>query len=155
VKAIAKIVSTFFGVGFFPFAPGTVTSVLVVLGFLFVFPGTPGAILWLVVLGLFFLGSWAAGSYAAALALPDPGRIVIDEVCGQLLALSLVPRGRLPAVLAFVFFRIFDIVKPSPLRQLEKLPGGWGIMADDVGAALAAALPVHLVSYLLRVVNIT
>jgi phosphatidylglycerophosphatase A len=151
----AKIIATFFGVGFFPLAPGTLASALAVLGSRFLLSGISPAILLAAATGLFFIGVWASGRYACVLGLTDPGRIVVDEVCGQVLALALVPHRVLPVVLAFVFFRVFDIVKPFPLRRLERLPGGWGIMADDVGAGLSAAAAVHLVLALLRVAGVS
>jgi phosphatidylglycerophosphatase A len=155
MRVPAKILATFFGVGFFPLAPGTLASALVVIVSRVLLSGVSPAILLAAAAVLFFLGVWAAGGYASVLGLPDPGRIVVDEVCGQVLALALVPRRGLPVVLAFVFFRVFDIVKPFPLRKLERLPGGWGIMADDVGAGLAAAAAVHLVLALLRVARVS
>ncbi len=155
MKFLAKVVSTVCGVGFAPVAPGTLASALVVLGTRLVSPGPSPTVLLAASVILFFIGVWAAGSHAADLGASDPGLIVIDEVCGQLLALALVPRHRLAAVLVFVLFRIFDILKPFPLRRLEGLPGGWGIMADDIGAGLAAALAAHLVLQLLRITKIS
>ncbi|MCK7480411.1 MAG: phosphatidylglycerophosphatase A [Candidatus Moduliflexus flocculans] len=77
---------------------------------------------------------------------PDPGRIVVDEVCGQLVARRLpARRPGSPSAVSFALFRFFDIIKPWPIRKLGGLPGGWGIMADDVGAGLAAAALARLV----------
>ncbi|HYA48241.1 MAG TPA: phosphatidylglycerophosphatase A, partial [Burkholderiales bacterium] len=70
--------------------------------------------------------------------------VVIDEALGQFLALSLVPARWLPLLGCFLLFRFFDIIKPWPIRRLEKLRGGWGIMADDAGAGLAAGLLIQL-----------
>ena len=151
MRILARVISTFFGAGLFPLAPGTLTSALVVLGLRVLVAGPSPVVLGAAAAILFFLGAWAAGRYAAELGASDPGRIVIDEVCGQALALALVPRDWLPAALAFVFFRFFDILKPFPLKRLEKLPGGWGIMADDVGAGLAAAAAVHLLFRYLQI----
>jgi phosphatidylglycerophosphatase A len=94
---------------------------------------------------LFFAGAAASAAHAAELGRPDPGRIVVDEVCGQLLALAFLPAAWAPLAISFVLFRFFDILKPWPIRRLEKLPGGWGIMADDIGAGLAAAALSRLV----------
>ncbi len=77
----------------------------------------------------------------------DPGQVVIDEVAGQWIALAVCPVEIRHALLAFALFRLFDIVKPWPARQLERLHGGLGIMMDDVAAgmyALVAGLIVHL-----------
>jgi len=76
----------------------------------------------------------------------DPGHVVIDEVAGQFVALMLLPAEFRYVLLAFVLFRVFDILKPPPVRQLERLHGGLGIMVDDVAAgvyALLVALVVH------------
>jgi phosphatidylglycerophosphatase A len=90
----------------------------------------------------------ASAAYAAELGQLDPGCIVIDEVCGQLIALAFLPAAWVPVGASFVLFRFFDIIKPWPIRKLEKLPGGWGIMADDVGAGLAAAALARLVLFI-------
>ncbi|MFZ5786292.1 MAG: phosphatidylglycerophosphatase A, partial [Acidobacteriota bacterium] len=82
-------------------------------------------------------------------AQSDPGPVVIDEVAGQWLALALLvaaqPRPLSLGLVAgsFLLFRLFDVVKPWPIGRLERLPGGWGILADDLAAGLAAGL-VHL-----------
>ena len=68
----------------------------------------------------------------------DPSRIVIDEWVGQWVALSMMPVNIRTGIVAFVAFRIFDIIKPGPVRKMEKIPGGWGIMADDVMAGIMA-----------------
>ncbi len=68
----------------------------------------------------------------------DPGHVVIDEVAGQLIALILCPPDWAHAILALLLFRLFDILKPPPIRQLERLPAGTGIMLDDVAAGLFA-----------------
>jgi len=74
----------------------------------------------------------------------DPNFIVIDEVAGQWIALIAVPLRWQYALASFILFRGFDIFKPPPLRLLEKLPGGWGIMLDDVGAGLYALALMQL-----------
>ena len=94
--------------------------------------------------GVMALGVWASGASERAFGRPDDGRIVIDEVAGQWVAL--IPHfffaAALPAVVvtAFVAFRVFDIWKPGPVRWAERrFRGGWGVMADDVVAGLLAA----------------
>jgi phosphatidylglycerophosphatase A len=139
VRAVSRVLATFFGVGLFPLIPGTAASAVAALAFRLVLHGLPGPVYALLVAVLFFLGVAASAVYAAELGSPDPGRIVIDEVCGQLVALAFLPAAWLPVALAFALFRFFDIIKPWPVRKLERLPGGWGIMADDLGAGLAAA----------------
>jgi phosphatidylglycerophosphatase A len=74
----------------------------------------------------------------------DPGIVVIDEVIGMLIALLFVPKTALFLIAAFIFFRIFDITKPYPIRQMEKFPGGWGIVLDDVIAGIYANIAIQL-----------
>ena len=93
------------------------------------------------------LGLWAASRTERVLNLKDPGKVVIDEVAGQLIALLPVPMvvdslWLVWLILAFLLFRFFDIVKPYPARKLESLQGGLGIMADDIVAGVYAALVV-------------
>jgi phosphatidylglycerophosphatase A len=142
--------ATFFGLGLFPAAPGTAASAVSVLAYRFVLHGWPWTVYVLVLVVLFLSGAAASSRYARELGRPDPGRVVVDEVCGQLLALTLLPAEWLPLLLSFAAFRFFDIVKPGPIRTLEKLPSGWGIMADDAAAGLAAAVAVRLVLALAR-----
>ncbi len=145
MKKLAALLATLAGVGFSPFAPGTAASAVCVLAYKYGLHAVPWYLYLAGLVALFFAGAAASTAYAASLGLEDPGRIVIDEACGQLLALFLVPAGWLAVGLAFVFFRFFDIIKPPPIRRFEKLAGGWGIMADDVAAGLAAGILVHVI----------
>ncbi len=144
MKTVAKVLATFFGLGLAPVLPGTVASAATTLLFVFLLRGLSGPLYVLLVVVLFFAGVAVSKIAADELGRPDPGRVVIDEVCGQLIALAFLPPGWVPAGLAFALFRFFDIIKPWPIRRLERLTGGWGIMADDVGAGLAAAALTRL-----------
>jgi phosphatidylglycerophosphatase A len=139
------IFSTFFGTGFFPVAPGTAASFLTILLFKLGLYKLSWPFQALIIVALFIAGGAAANRYARLLNRKDPGRIVIDETCGQLIALFLMTPGWKELLLAFFLFRIFDIIKPYPIKKLEALPHGWGIMADDVGAGLAAAVFLRLI----------
>ena len=90
------------------------------------------------------IGIPAARSVARADRDPDPGHVVIDEVAGQLITLIAAPLGWKTFLAGFILFRAFDIVKPPPVRQLEKFPEGAGIMADDVGAGIYALIVLQL-----------
>ncbi len=94
------------------------------------------------------LGIWAAGRYASDRGLKDPGAVVVDEVLGQWLTLAGAAHlgGWKPWVAAFVLFRAFDIAKPFPVRKLESLPGGTGIVLDDLGAGLYGAAVMVLLA---------
>ena len=100
---------------------------------------------------------WACGAEAKRRGIPDPNPVVADEVAGQWVALAIVAlaHGRHPSarefVAAFLLFRVFDVLKPWPIRRLERLPGGWGIVTDDLAAGAAAgALVVALFALALR-----
>ncbi len=150
MKSLIRIVATFFGSGFCPIAPGTAASFLTALLYMFVIGGLSGPVQVLIIVALFLVGVPAASRYAAELGRKDPGRIVIDEACGQLVALFLAPRDPVAVAAGFFLFRIFDIIKPYPIRKLEGFPRGWGIMADDIGAGLASAAVLRLILLILR-----
>jgi len=148
MKTLAMTLSTFFGIGFFPVAPGTAASLAAVVLFYFLLWPLP----WFWTSGIIFIclaaGVPASARCAAELDRTDPRPVVIDEVCGQLIALFLIPADRTALLLAFLLFRLFDIVKPWPIRKLERFPGGWGIMADDVAAGLLARLCLQIYLFL-------
>ncbi len=140
MKMIAGIFSTFFGAGFFPIAPGTFASFEAAL--IYRFAGWKLAPLpyLLVLAGVFLAGVAAADIQTRVMKQKDPRPVVIDEVVGQGIALFLAPTGWVWIAAGFFLFRLFDIFKPGPIRLLERLPGGWGIMADDVLAGVFSAL---------------
>jgi phosphatidylglycerophosphatase A len=131
-------------------APGTAGSLVAAVG-LWLIPFTPVALL-VSLVAVTGAGIWAGSRVEQLVGTKDPGVVVIDEVAGMMLSVLLVERT--PAVLltAFVLFRLFDIWKPFPARQSQALPGGLGVVADDliagaytlmvlVGAQAAAGLP--------------
>ncbi|MDE2141075.1 MAG: phosphatidylglycerophosphatase A [Elusimicrobia bacterium] len=105
----------------------------------FLLPASPGAF-WAVVAAVSLAAFWICGRADKALGTHDNPRIVLDEVVGVWIAAAGLPREAKPALLAFVLFRIFDSVKLPPYRWLERLPGGIGVVADDLGAGLVASL---------------
>jgi len=96
----------------------------------------------LILAGCVALGIWVADEAEQLFGEKDAAPIVIDEIAGMLLAYCAVPRAWLPLMVGFVSFRFFDICKPLP--ELERLPGGWGIMLDDLFAGLLAQVCVRL-----------
>ena len=148
MKIVWRIVASFFGLGFFPVAPGTLTSLAIVLLYKYLIHVLALPYLLLIFLLLCVLGVLAAAAYSSELKKTDPRQVVIDEAAGQFLVLlSITPDWTL-LVIGFLLFRLFDILKPFPIRRLERLPGGWGIMADDIAAALMAKALLHLFIYL-------
>jgi phosphatidylglycerophosphatase A len=148
MKRLWGIVASFFGIGFFPAAPGTVASLAVLLIYRFFLWRLPWPLLVGIFLALLVLGIRSSSVYAAQLGQEDPRRIVVDEAAGQLLVFLFVPPAWLNLGLGFLLFRFFDIVKPFPISRAERLPAGWGIMADDVAAAAAAKVILHLYLWL-------
>jgi len=139
MKTAFRILATFFGLGLVPLAPGTVASAVAALAYKLALHDLAWP-LYLSLIGVLFIaGAAVSGAYAAELGRHDPGRIVVDEVCGQLVALAFLSGDWASVAVSFALFRFFDIIKPWPIQKLERLPGGWGIMADDIGAGLAAA----------------
>jgi phosphatidylglycerophosphatase A len=139
-------VATFFSIGRLKPGPGTWASLAVTLvWYLGLSPAEPTPL----AVGIVSL----AGAFAATLAgipastiveresgIPDPGFVVIDEVAGQCVTLAVTPVDVGHAFAAFLLFRFFDIVKPWPIRRLERFPGGVGIMLDDLGAGALGLL---------------
>lgn len=136
--------STFFGVGYFPIGQGTLTSFLVVLLYKIFLYRLHWASYLLLILVIFSLGVVSSTLHSTALKKKDPHEIVIDEVAGQLLVLFRLNPTWSILLISFFLFRLFDIAKPFPIRQFEKFPKGWGIMADDIMAALYSGILVHL-----------
>jgi phosphatidylglycerophosphatase A len=144
----AVFVCTFGYVGFFPVAPGTAGSAAGLIVYLmFRWLGIPHFELPLIVV-LFALGVFYGAASEQALGGVDPGPVVIDEVMGMLMTLFLIPVNWMGMIAGFLLFRVFDILKPYPARKLERLPGGLGIMSDDLMAAVYANLTLHAVYYL-------
>jgi phosphatidylglycerophosphatase A len=138
------MIASFGGVGFFPVAPGTAASLAVVLLYKFLLSRFSWPYLVLLLLFFFVLGVISSTAYAADLGQQDPQKIVVDEAVGQLIVLLFVFPSWTLLLLSFLLFRFFDIVKPFPVSRAERLPVGWGIMADDVAAALLAKALLHL-----------
>ena len=145
----ARVLATWFGCGFIPFAPGTAgTLAAVPVAVLWQPYGWPARLAFLLILT--GAAIWAAGRVERILQVEDPSQIVIDEVAGFLLTMLLLPVSWLTLFLGFVFFRLFDILKPFPVRMLEKrFKGGWGVVADDLAAGVYAYLCVRLVLLLI------
>jgi phosphatidylglycerophosphatase A len=143
VDLLARGVATAFGSGYSPVAPGTAGSAV---GLLLFWPMAGWRWPWQVgaCLALLLVGALAATRVAERVGLKDPGIVVVDEVLGQWVTLLALPFTPATAVLGFLLFRAMDIVKPWPARDLERLPGGWGIMADDVAAGVYAHLALRV-----------
>jgi phosphatidylglycerophosphatase A len=139
---LAWWLSVWFGCGLLPVAPGTWGTLgALPLYFGLVYLGGAVAV-GAGALVMTFVGIWAAHRVAGLLGKKDPQIICVDEVAGVLIALAVAPRTWAGIATAVLLFRLTDVVKPWPARQLERCPGGWGIVLDDVAAGVWAALGV-------------
>jgi phosphatidylglycerophosphatase A len=147
---ISLLISTWFFIGLFPFAPGTLGTI-----------GSVPLVLFLSYLNiqlraislaiLIIVALWCANRSEKLMEREDPSAIVIDEVAGFSLTMFFLPLTVIGLAAGFVFFRIFDILKPFPIKNLEKrLKGGLGIVADDLMAGLYALLATKLILILLQ-----
>jgi phosphatidylglycerophosphatase A len=141
----ASLLATWFGAGLLPVAPGTWGS-LAALPFAWAIATLLGQPALLIAAAIMFcVGWWAAAQVGRASGVADQGSIVIDEVAGQWLTLAVVPPSAAAYVLGFLLFRLFDITKPWPVSAAERsIPGGLGVMADDIVAGIYAAVLLYV-----------
>lgn len=146
MNKMAVVAATLLGIGYVPVAPGTVASAVICLGYLLLWPVDASllihAVFFLIMAAVFFVGLWASGRAEKILG-PDPASVVIDEAAGMMTALVAVPVSWPWVFASFLFFRLFDITKWLGVRRAEALPGGLGIMMDDIAAGLWALIAVH------------
>jgi phosphatidylglycerophosphatase A len=143
---LALVLSSCFGLGLIPVAQGTFGSLAgipLAVSLAHVGPVAHAYLIFFFVL----LAVWAAGRSAGVLEKDDPAEVVIDETAGQLLTLFLLPQTWLNLSLGFILFRLFDILKPYPIRRSEKLGGGAGIVVDDLLAGVYASLCLRILTY--------
>ncbi|MDY6896376.1 MAG: phosphatidylglycerophosphatase A [Thermotogota bacterium] len=147
---LSLVVSTFFGIGYFPKAPGTAGS-LVAFSIYLLLPEnlflrqaiyTLPMLLLLSIISVYFI------SKAEKILGHDSGKIVLDEVLGYFFSVILLPKKLIVIILSIVLFRIFDIFKPEPVNALQMLPKGWGVMADDIMAGIYANISIRIIIYL-------
>jgi phosphatidylglycerophosphatase A len=139
---LARWIATAGGLGYAPLAPGTVASLPVALAVWWLRPSD--VMLLTVATVVAAVGTWAAGREEARLGTTDPQSIVVDEVAGMLVACCGHPRTLGWTFGMFLAFRVFDVVKPFGIDRLQALPGGFGVVADDLLAGIYASLLGHL-----------
>jgi phosphatidylglycerophosphatase A len=159
-----RLIATCFGLGWMPVAPGTWGSLppAIVFGLMMYFCAPPIAtaivMAVMVVVGCVACVCCGPASIAAT-GRQDPGEVVMDEFAAQALTFLAVPfltprnfcgwESLAIAAFGFLMFRVFDILKPGPIRKLERFPAGWGILADDLGAGVLSAICVHIAMILI------
>lgn len=142
---ILILIATFFNIGKFPKAPGTIATLATIPLFVLM-SHLPDIIYMMITFGIVILGIFAAQAYEAVAPEHDSKEIVIDEVAGYLITMALVPCTFKSVAIGFILFRIFDIFKPWPIGMLDKkVQGGVGVMVDDIAAGIIASVIMQLI----------
>jgi phosphatidylglycerophosphatase A len=140
-----SLLATGFGIGYSPVAPGTLGTLIAIPVYYFL-SAIPSPIYEITLIGFFFLSVWISENAEIFFGKKDDQRIVIDEMMGFLITMLWVPKATHFIVIGFFLFRFFDILKPFPIRRLERgLKGGFGVVLDDVIAGVYANIILHLV----------
>jgi phosphatidylglycerophosphatase A len=142
IPFFSRFIATGFFSGYSPIVPGTAGSLVGLV--LYAIPGMEKTLtLSLAIAATFFIGVFTSNHMEQKLG-EDPQVVVIDEIVGMWISLLFLPKGLWIGLLAFFFFRVYDIIKPPPARKLEFLKNGWGIMLDDVAAGIYANVTVKV-----------
>ena len=144
---ISEILSTVFYIGRLPLAPGTWCSFIAFLAWYLLRTYIQAEFILYASLVLFFIGVAATTIYSESIGQEDPSEIVIDEWVGQWIALWLIPHSFIWGFVSFLFFRVFDILKPGPVQRMDDIKSGTGIMMDDVIAGILALLVTQTLVY--------
>jgi phosphatidylglycerophosphatase A len=141
------LLATGFGAGYSPIAPGTLGT-LVAIPIYYFLSDIPSPFYEITLVGFFFLSVWISENAEAFFGKKDDPRIVIDEVMGFLITMLWLPKAILFVILGFFLFRFFDILKPFPIRYLERrLKGGLGVVLDDVMAGIYANVVLQVIAH--------
>ena len=139
------ILATGFGVGYSPIAPGTLGTLIAIPVYYFL-SEIPSPLYEITLIGFFFLSVWISENAETFFGRKDDPRIVIDEMIGFLITMLWIPKTTRFIIIGFFLFRFFDILKPYPIRHLERrLKRGWGVVLDDVMAGVYANILLHLI----------
>jgi len=149
MKRFILLLASAFGAGYVPTAPGT-AGTLVAIPIFLVLSSIPFPLYELTILTFFFFASWISGEAERCWERKDNPRIVIDEIMGYLITMLWLPKTTLFIILGFFLFRFFDIVKPPPIRLLEKAKGGYGVVLDDVLAGVYANIILQIVRLFIK-----
>lgn len=144
---LIKTCSSVFGLGYMPVAPGTFGTLGAFILWLVFFRYLDRSSFMVALVLIIFFSCYIAELASKIYKAKDPQKIVIDELCGFLVAVSFSGRSLLMGLLGFALFRLFDILKPWPVKKFESLPGGLGIVMDDVMAGVYGAFVLGIVSY--------
>ena len=143
---ISEWIATCFKVGYLPLAPGTWGSVFAILLWWVLLKDLNTYIFGVVIIIFLLIGIVVSNIIIDQSGDHDPSHIIIDELVGQWLALFLLPDGFFNIAISFILFRFFDIIKPWPIRLIEKLPKGLGVMSDDLTAGLITLVLIQVIN---------
>jgi len=147
VKGFILFLATGFGVGYSPVAPGTLGTLVAIPVYYFL-SEISSPLYEITLVGFFFLSVWVSENAERYFGKKDDQRIVIDEIIGFLIAMLWIPKTIPFIIIGFFLFRFFDILKPFPIRRLEKrLKGGYGVVLDDVVAGVYGNIILHVIYY--------
>jgi phosphatidylglycerophosphatase A len=149
MRVIYYTLGTGFGLGYSPIAPGTAGSILATLVAFFVIKGNAPYLI-IATIVVFTVGVIASSYIEKEQEIKDPSLVVIDEIVGMWISVLIIPHVWWSFLIAFALFRFFDVVKPFPANNLQKLRGGLGIMIDDVIAGVYALASTHLILLLIN-----
>jgi len=150
MKYFILLLATGFGVGYSPIAPGTLGTLIAIPIYYFL-SGIPSPLYEITLIGFFFLSVWISENAEIFFERKDDQRIVIDEIVGFLITMLWVPKTLPFIIMGFFLFRFFDILKPFPIRRIEReLKGGYGVVLDDVMAGVYANIILHLIYLIAR-----
>lgn len=149
MRVIYYTLGTGFGLGYSPIAPGTAGSILATLVAFFVIKGNAPYLI-IAIIVIFTIGVIASSFIEKEREIKDPSLVVIDEIVGMWISVLFIPHVWWSFLIAFALFRFFDVVKPFPANNLQKLHGGLGIMIDDVIAGVYALISTHLILLLVN-----
>jgi len=139
------LLATGLGVGYSPRAPGTLGTLVAIPVYYFL-SNVPSPLYEITLIGFVFLSVWVSGNAEIFFGKKDDQRIVIDEIMGFLITMLWVPKTIRFVIIGFFLFRFFDILKPFPIRRLEKgFKGGFGVVLDDVVAGVYANIVLRLI----------
>lgn len=144
MNRMTTIMATWFGSGLSPVAPGTAGTLAAIPLYLALYR-LPLASYLLTVTAFTFFSCWIAGRAEVLYGAKDPGKIVIDEVAGFLVTMIAIPCSLMTIIAGFLLFRVFDIIKPFPARQIDRnLKNGYGVVLDDIVAGIYACAALHV-----------
>ena len=146
MNRIILFLATGFGAGFSPVIPGTIGT-LVAIPIELLLSSIQSPVYELTLITFFFLSSWSSDKAQAHWNRKDDRRIVIDEMMGYLVTMFWIPKTTFFVSIGFFLFRLFDVIKPPPIRRLEGLKGGFGVVLDDVMAGIYANIILQIISH--------